>query len=152
MKYQIKAPDKDKIEDVVDLCAAHAKFEKSEYQRENKAERLVNDLWGDVPKLYCLVAEINDRYVGYITWMKQYSTWDAKEYLYMDCLYLDSASRGKGIGEALVDAMKAFGRKENIELVQWQTPDFNVRAIKFYKRIGAYSLSKERFFLPINKL
>ena len=150
MKYQIIKPVKDRIENIIDLCAAHAEFEKSDYARENKAKLLYKDLWSDHPKLFCLVAESNDRYVGYITWMKQYSTWDAKEYLYMDCLYLESDFRGFGIGEALIDHMKDFGKRENIDLVQWQTPDFNIRAIKFYYRIGASSKSKERFFLPIN--
>ena len=150
MEYQIIKPEKERIESIIDLCAAHAEFEKSEYRKENKASQLSVDLWGKHPKLFCLVAEVNDLYVGYITWMKQYSTWDAEEYLYMDCLFLDNAYRGFGIGEALIDQMKLFGKKENVGLVQWQTPDFNIRAIKFYKRIGASSKSKERFYLPIN--
>lgn len=151
MKYQIIKPEKERIESIIDLCAAHAEFEKSEYQRENKAYRLSVDLWGQDPKLFCLVAESKGHYVGYITWMKQYSTWDAEAYFYMDCLYLDSKYRGFGIGKALIDHMKMAGRKENVRLVQWQTPDFNIRAIKFYKRIGAISKPKERFFLAINQ-
>ncbi|MEM9548375.1 MAG: GNAT family N-acetyltransferase [Bacteroidota bacterium] len=67
----------------------------------------------------------------------------------MDCLYLFDAYRGFGIGEHLVNKMKDFGREKGIELIQWQTPDFNTRAIKFYKRIGAERKSKERFFLKI---
>ena len=35
-------------------------------------------------------------------------------------------------------------------LIQWQTPDFNKRAMKFYNRIGAKSKNKERFFLTID--
>jgi len=150
MNYRIVVPSREKIENIIDLCAAHAKFEECEYDREGKGQRLAKDIFGAEAKLYCLVAETNDQYIGYITWMKQYSTWDAREYLYMDCLYLEDDYRGLGIGEELVNHMKDYGRKENIDLVQWQTPDFNVRAIKFYKRIGATSLSKERFFLKID--
>jgi len=149
MEYRIVRPDIGKIENILDLCAGHAAFEKCEYDRTGKAERLSNDIFGKEPKLFCLVAKSDNRYIGYITWMKQYSTWDAKEYLYMDCLYLEDDCRGYGIGEELVNRMKDFGRDQNIDLVQWQTPDFNVRAIKFYKRIGAVSKSKERFFLTI---
>ena len=149
MDFKIIKPDVDRIEDIINLCVGHAAYEKSEYDRSGKAERLSSDLFGEEPKLYCLVAESENKYIGYITWMKQYSTWDAKEYLYMDCLYLEDGCRGYGIGEALVNRMKEFGREHNIDLVQWQTPDFNVRAIKFYKRIGATSKSKERFFLTI---
>jgi len=149
MEYYIIKPAVDRIDSVIDLCAAHAAYEESDYDSVGKADRLSFDLFSEFPKLYCLVAEVGGEYVGYITWMKQYSTWNAKEYLYMDCLYLEDGFRGFGIGEALVNRMKDYGRGENIDLVQWQTPDFNVRAIKFYKRIGATSLSKERFFLAI---
>jgi len=149
MEYRIVKPRKTRINNIIDLCEAHAAFEKCEYNRENKAISLGQDLFGDNPKLICLVAEVDGKYVGYITWMKQYSTWDAKEYLYMDCLYLEEEYRSFGIGEALVNGMKEYGRSHKIDLVQWQTPDFNIRAIKFYKRIGATSKSKERFFLTI---
>lgn len=152
MKYQILNPEKEKIENIIDLCAAHAAFEKSEFQRDNLAIRLESGLWGKYPKLFCLVVEVDEKYVGYITWMKQYSTWTGKEYIYMDCLYLESNFRGLGIGEALINRMKEFAKKENIGHIQWQTPDFNIRAISFYNRIGAISKSKERFFLTINNL
>ena len=33
--------------------------------------------------------------------------------------------------------------------IQWQTPEFNKRAIKFYDRIGAQSKSKMRYFLDV---
>ena len=150
IQFEIKRPSKARIDDIIELCAAHAEFEQSDYSKEGKAQSLKNDLFSEKPKLFCLVAIVGQKYVGYITWMKQYSTWDAEEYLYMDCLFLDDTCRGYGIGEALVEAMKSFGRSEDIHLIQWQTPDFNERAIKFYRRIGAFSKSKERFFLPIN--
>jgi GNAT superfamily N-acetyltransferase len=149
MHYTVTEPTREKIESLLDLCAAHAAFEASDYKREKKAERLAIDLFGENRKLYCLVVEADGYYIGYITWMKQYSTWDAKAYLYMDCLYLDDQYRGFGIGAELINHLKAFGRKEGIDLIQWQTPKFNVRAIKFYKRIGARNKSKERFFLDV---
>jgi GNAT superfamily N-acetyltransferase len=135
---------------LVSLCAAHASFEKCEYDSKGKQKRLSKDIFSNQPKLQCRVAVVDGDYVGYITWMKQYSTWNAKEYLYMDCLFLDDNFRSLGIGVALVNEMKNFGKENDITSIQWQTPDFNERAIKFYKRIGANSLPKERFFLDIN--
>ena len=149
MKYRIIKPEKDQINQIIDLCALHAAYENSEYERYGKAEKLSISLFCESPKLQSRVAEIEGKYIGYIVWMKQYSTWDASEYYYMDCLFLDENYRGNGIGEALVNRMKKEANDENITMVQWQTPDFNERAIKFYRRIGATSLSKERFFLEM---
>ena len=149
MEYRILTPLRTRINEIIALCHAHAEYEQSSYVKANKMELLSRDMWTQPPKLHCLVAESEGKYIGYITWMVQYSTWDAAEYLYMDCLYVEEEFRGLGIGEELVKFMKEFGQKKNIELVQWQTPTFNDRAMKFYKRMGAESKSKERFFLKI---
>jgi len=151
MKTQLEirfAKPKD-IEQIIELCEAHAKYEQTEYYKENKAERLIKDLFGNSKKLYCLVVERNDRLIGYATYMKQYATWNAHEYIYMDCLFMKESARGLGLGERLVHKIQEEGAKLGCNLIQWQTPDFNTRAIKFYKRIGANSKNKERFFLEI---
>ena len=81
--------------------------------------------------------------------MKQFSTWDANFYIYMDCLFLTEESRGYGIGEKMMNVIKEEAEKLNCNLIQWQTPDFNTRAIKFYDRIGGISKTKERYFLKV---
>ena len=81
--------------------------------------------------------------------MKQFSTWDSDFYIYMDCLFLMEESRGFGIGEKLIAKIKQEGQNIKCNHIQWQTPDFNVRAIKFYNRTGAMSKTKKRFFLEI---
>jgi len=143
----IRLANKTDIQQIIDLCEAHAIFEKSEYVKKGKAEHLAIDLFAKTPKLYCLVVESQDRLIGYATFMKQYATWNACEYIYMDCLFIDESARGLGIGEDLIKRIQQEGKMLGCKLIQWQTPNFNTRAIKFYKRIGATSKSKERFFL-----
>ena len=147
-KHTTRFAKPEEINRIIELCAAHAAFERTEYDAAGKAKQLAKDLFSASPKLYCLVAENKSgEIVGYATYMKQYATWDAGEYIYMDCLFVDESHRCQGIGEHLVNRIKAEGKKLNCSLIQWQTPAFNTRAIKFYKRIGAYGKSKERFFL-----
>ena len=135
------------MDQIVQLCKGHAAYEKSAYSEEGKKELLTKSIFQENPPLYCLVAAQDNYLLGYLTYMKQFSTWDANYYVYMDCLFMLEAARGFGIGEKLVNRMKEESRKQNCQLIQWQTPDFNERAIKFYKRIGATSKSKERFYL-----
>lgn len=139
------------IEQIVALCALHAKYEKAEYTKSNKAKRLSKDLFANNPKLYCLVVEKNNELIAYATYMTQYATWDATAYIYMDCLYVKELFRSQGIGEQLILKIKDQGLKLGCTLIQWQTPSFNTRAIKFYKRLGATFKNKERFFLNIKK-
>lgn len=135
---------------LVDLCEKHANFEKSDYNSQNKIKLLNNAIFKEIPDLYCLVVESDNNLIGYATYIKQYSTWDASSYIYMDCLFLTDESRGFGLGEKLIDQIKKEALNLNCSLIQWQTPDFNKRAMKFYNRIGAESKDKKRYFLEIN--
>ena len=147
MKHLIRFATPPDITVIVPLCAAHAQYEKADYHPSGKIAQLTADLFSDLPKLYMLVVEMNQQLVGYASYMKQYATWDAAEYLYMDCLYLTEETRGQGIGEQLIRRIQEEAQALNCTHVQWQTPDFNDRAIKFYKRIGATEKVKIRFFL-----
>jgi len=147
VKAHIRSATSNDIEEIIRLSADHAAFEKCEYSPQGKSAKLSNALFGKSPKLYCLVAENDDGIIGYASYMLQYSTWDAEEYIYMDCLYLDELCRGQNIGEQFINEIKSFGRAQGISHIQWQTPEFNTRAIKFYNRLGSTSKSKERFFL-----
>ncbi len=135
------------VSEIIELCKLHAAYEKAEYNTSGKKEKLSASLFSDTPALFCLVVESDKNILGYATYMKQYSTWDACFYIYMDCLFIKEAYRGNRLGEKLVARIKEEAKLLNCDLIQWQTPEFNTRAIKFYYRIGATSKSKERFFL-----
>lgn len=135
------------LDKIVELCHQHALYERSEYDKTGKLDKLKSHLFSDQPGLICLMAEVNNGVVGYASYIKQFATWDADFYIYMDCLFLNETSRGYGIGEQIMDRIKEESQKMGCNRIQWQTPDFNTGAIRFYKRIGAISKSKERFFL-----
>jgi len=142
------AEEKD-MNQIIELCRAHAIFEKSDYDDENKKEQLSKQLFQANDIVKCLVVEEEDELIGYATFMKQFSTWDADFYLYLDCLYLKEKSRGKGLGRMLMNEVRKYAKEENCIIIQWQTPDFNDSAIAFYNRIGAKSKAKERFFWEV---
>lgn len=146
---KIRFAQKKDLSDLVHLCKLHAAFEKSEYGTERKKELLDSHLFSNNPSIFCLVVEKANSLMGYATYMKQFSTWDANHYIYMDCLFMTEESRGFGIGEKLIDRIKKEAQKLDCSLIQWQTPDFNKRAMKFYERIGAIGKSKERYFLKV---
>ena len=146
----IRFIQKSDLKELVNLCKLHAIFEESEYDSTDKAWKLNKHLFSDNPITYCLVVEQEEELIGYATYTKQFSTWDASFYVYMDCLFLKEEARGNGIGESLVNHIKIEATKLSCNLIQWQTPSFNKRAIKFYNRIGGVSKSKERYFLKTN--
>ncbi|MCR9155328.1 MAG: GNAT family N-acetyltransferase [Bacteroidetes bacterium] len=148
-KYQIRPIKSSDLPELIELCRLHAEFEKSDYKGDHKAEALAKHLFAESPSLYGLVIEGESKLLGYSTFMPQFATWDAEFYLYMDCLYIRAEARSKGIGEALIARIKMEAVSLNCKTIQWQTPAFNKRAMKFYERLGAYGKDKVRYFLDV---
>ena len=144
----IRLVKREDIQQLVVLCAAHAAYEKTDYDPSYKEKLLLEHLFPLNETIKCIVVEQNGRLLGYSTVLKQFSTWDANYYLHMDCLYLKEEARSKGLGKLVMEEIKKYALKECCNL-QWQTPKFNTNAIRFYKAIGAEHKTKERFFWNI---
>lgn len=142
------------IEALVLLCADHARYERAEYRPEGKADSLRRALFTEPAKLAAWVAKIDGRLAGYTSATIEFSTWLAGEYAHMDCLFVVEEYRGHGVGAALLAKIVQFARDQGVDQVQWQTPEWNERARKFYRREGAKERSKVRFTLDFsgNKL
>ena len=149
MEYSIRNCEIADLPKLAVLCQKHAEFEQADYDPEGKEEGLKKELFNDNPKLFCLVVVSKTEIVGYVTYTFSYSTWSAGDYIYMDCLFLEESARNFGIGEVLINALKEIGKEKNCVNMQWRTPQFNERAIKFYERIGAKVKDKVCFFLDL---
>jgi ribosomal protein S18 acetylase RimI-like enzyme len=149
MEYIIRDCEEGDSSALIELCQKHAEFERASYSPEGKEELLRNALFSKDKRLFCLVVEVDTLLVGYTTYTFDFSTWDAGQFLYMDCLYLEPDIRSFGIGEKLIDKLKEIAKLQNCVNVQWQTPQFNERAVKFYERHGAAGKEKVRFTLKL---
>lgn len=147
--YIIRTATSGDVDAIARLMVAHALYEKSIIEEEGLATKFEKHLAKPETGLRCLVVEHKQQLVGYTTFIKQFSTWDADFYIYLDCLYLDDSMRGRGIGQELMDQIREYAQAEGCSQIQWQTPDFNTGAIKFYKRLGATAKAKERFFWEV---
>ncbi|MFI5668457.1 GNAT family N-acetyltransferase [Streptomyces sp. NPDC051704] len=117
---------------LVELVHEHAAYEKS------------------APRLWVLPAEAPDGSVaGYAACSAEFAVWDARRHLHMDCLHLAEEARGQGLGAALMEGVADLARKLDLDRVQWQTPDWNEGAIRFYHRLGAAGAPKRRHTLPV---
>ncbi|MEU8134775.1 GNAT family N-acetyltransferase [Streptodolium elevatio] len=137
---------------IVELMREHTAYEKAAPPTADVADRLGPLLFGTAapPRLHCVVAELaGGEVVGYATCAAEMSTWDAREYLHMDCLFLRDGSRGHGLGRQLLDAVVAVARELGLTEVQWQTPVWNEGAVRFYNRLGGGAKEKLRYTLPV---
>ncbi|MFI6151822.1 GNAT family N-acetyltransferase [Kitasatospora sp. NPDC051170] len=131
------------------LCAAHAAFERADPVPEDLATRLAPALFSPHPRAWCLVVDHAGELTGYATYSREFSTWQGADHVHLDCLFVTEPHRRAGWGRALLDAVQdAAASAHGITHLQWQTPDWNTDAIRFYRRTGARALPKVRFSLP----
>ncbi|WP_030162880.1 GNAT family N-acetyltransferase [Streptomyces sp. NRRL S-244] len=146
----VRAARPEDLPRLVELVHEHVAYEKSAPRPPDLADRLGPQLFADGARLWVLLAEAPDGSVaGYAACSAEFAFWDARHYLHMDCLYLAEEARGHGLGAALMDGVAELARGLGLDQVQWQTPDWNEGAIRFYDRLGAAGAPKRRYALSV---
>jgi GNAT superfamily N-acetyltransferase len=98
-------------------------------------------LGGDAPRAWCLLAELDGRDVGYLSWTRPYGIWRGGDYLNLDDLYVDEAARGRGVGEALMRRFAGIAVAQDLP-ARWEVKPDNEAARRFYARLGADQADK----------
>jgi GNAT superfamily N-acetyltransferase len=133
---------------LLELCEEHAAFEHASFDPSDATLALIGAMSGPSPRLWCWIAEMNG-FAGYASATVDFSTWRAREFMHMDCLYVREGYRGSGIGSQLFDAIRNEAMRRGIDELQWQTPEWNSNAATFYQRLGAWETRKRRYRLSI---
>lgn len=124
---------------------ALARYEKLERQLDTDPERLREHLFGDPPACAALIAEADGEPVGFALYFPKYSTFQTAPTLHLEDLFVLPEHRGGGHGEALLRAVAREARRRGCRHLDWVVLDWNVRAIGFYRRLGARVLVDWRF-------
>lgn len=132
---------------LVALCAEHARYERASYDPSTKIGLLQRALFAKPVRLFAWLAWKDQMPIGYATATVEFSTWAACNYLHMDCLFVQERARGNAVGAKLLHAVIEKARVLGLRELQWQTPDWNLDAIRFYARHGASAKPKQRFVL-----
>jgi len=146
MEYCIRVAAGKDQEPILFLMKEHALFEGHELELSKQHQQLGNL---DTLPVTIFVVESNNKLHGYMSMIKQFSTWDMDWYLYLDCLYLTEETRRQGIGLKLMQELKVFAKENMINTIQWQTPKDNFTAIAFYQKLNAVNKEKQRFFWAV---
>jgi GNAT superfamily N-acetyltransferase len=70
-------------------------------------------------------------------WFFNYSTWQARNGLYLEDLYVTPSARGFGAGKALLQRLAQIALENGCGRFEWSVLDWNEPAIKVYDAIGA---------------
>ncbi|MGI9402550.1 MAG: GNAT family N-acetyltransferase [Rhizobiaceae bacterium] len=90
---------------------------------------------GDGP--FCLVAELESgKLCGLAHYLYHPSTWSKEPRCYLNDLFTENSARGRGVGQALIEAVYAAADEKGSAQVYWLTQDFNHAARGLYDKVA----------------
>lgn len=99
-------------------------------------------LFGDNPRAFADIAEIDGQPVGFALWFYNYSTFLGRHGIYLEDLFVGPAARGAGAGKALLANLAKRCVAEGLGRLEWSVLDWNAPSIAFYDSLDAASMNE----------
>ncbi|MBL19027.1 MAG: GNAT family N-acetyltransferase [Flavobacteriaceae bacterium] len=136
----IRAATKSDVPAILGLIQELATFEREPDAVAVTEAELLQDGFGENPAFGCFVATNESKVVGIALYYPCYSTWKGKSW-HLEDLIVTEPHRGKGIGFALLKKFISFAYNTGVRRIQWVVLNWNTRAINFYEKQGAKTMS-----------
>jgi GNAT superfamily N-acetyltransferase len=122
---------------IIELDRELARFEKLPPPDDTEAARLLVWIF-ESKRLEAFVAELDGRVEGIALFYEGLGSFRAKPFLYLEDLVVSERARSRGVGEALMAALAREVISRGALRLEWAVLDWNVRAMRFYDRLGAH--------------
>ena len=130
-----------------------ARYENAESEVVATIDDINATICSDNATTHALICEFNGSPIGFAVYFFNYSTWQGKNGLYLEDLYVTPEARGLGAGKALFKALAKIAQEKCCGRFEWSVLDWNKPAIDFYESIGAkpksewigYRLTQDQF-------
>jgi len=137
MTFEIRDATPDDAATILGFITDLAIFEKAEDQVEATVESLTTSLFGADAVTGAVILEADGVAAGFAIWFQNYSTWQARNGLYLEDLYIGPDHRGSGAGRLLLRHLARIAVSKGCGRFEWSVLDWNAPAIRLYDAIGA---------------
>lgn len=142
--FTLRPATRDDVGDIHRLIVALATYEREPEAVVATEADLLRDGFGADPKFRVLLAQRQERVVGFAFYFFAYSTWEGRPVLFLEDLFVEPAERGRGMGLALMKRLARIAIENDCTRFHWQVLDWNAPAIGFYESLGARILKDWR--------
>jgi GNAT superfamily N-acetyltransferase len=149
MTLSIRPAEPGDADQLLMLVRDHARFE---HAKATIAPADLARLLASPTPVRLTVAEDQGVLLGYTAVTFDYSLWRGRLWAHLDCLFVRATDRNQGTGKRLLAQALAQALAAGADRLEWQTPDWNEAAIRFYGREGAACEAKKRFHLPTGSI
>jgi len=137
MNFTIRDATPDDAETILRFITDLAIFEKAEHQVEATVDSLRQSLFGAGAVTGAAIIEADGNPAGFAIWFFNYSTWQAKNGLYLEDLYIGPEYRGSGAGRLMLRHLARLAVEKGCGRFEWSVLDWNAPAIRVYQAVGA---------------
>ena len=116
-----------------------ASYERLSDQLRATEQTLSSALFGEHAVAHALIAERSSQAAGYALFFATFSTFLAREGVWLEDLFVRPSHRKAGVGTALLAAVAARAAAQGGRL-EWAALDWNELALGFYRRLGARTM------------
>lgn len=114
-----------------------ARYERAEDAVEATEESIRHSIFGEGATAHGLIAELGGQAIGSAIYFFNYSTWQGRNGLYLEDLYVVPEKRGMGAGKALLKCLARIAVESDCGRFEWSVLDWNEPSIRVYEAIGA---------------
>jgi GNAT superfamily N-acetyltransferase len=125
------------VDAIFELIMGLAAYEKLTDKVTGNSDLLRSHLFGARAYAESIVAELDDRIVGYGLFFHTYSTFLTQPGLHLEDVSVHPEYRRQGIGKALMIAVAKIAFDRGCGRLEWSVLDWNQPAIEFYQSLGA---------------
>jgi GNAT superfamily N-acetyltransferase len=122
---------------VADFVRKLAEYENLSHEAVGTVADFEAALFGPNPRVFADIAAWDGIPVGFALWFYTFSTFQARHGIFLEDLYVEPETRGRGIGKALIAHLARRCIAEGLPRLDWQVLDWNAPSIAFYDKIGA---------------
>jgi GNAT superfamily N-acetyltransferase len=135
---EIRPARTEEIEEMLPLIRAYCEFYETQ-PNDDGLRKMFETLINDPSQGAVFIARDEGKAVGFATLDWKWSSLKAGRIGYLEDLFVDPETRGKGIADALIEVCADRCRELGMPAMEWLTAPDNHRAQKVYDRTGADS-------------
>jgi GNAT superfamily N-acetyltransferase len=137
LSLSIRFAERDDLTLIAQFIRDLAEYERLAHEVRFDVAVLGDRLFGARPYAEVLIGEIDDVPQGFALFFHNFSTFEGKQGIYLEDLFVHPDARGSGLGKALLARLAALAVERDCARLEWSVLDWNDPAIRFYQSVGA---------------
>ncbi|HCV37670.1 GNAT family N-acetyltransferase [Pseudomonas vlassakiae] len=114
-----------------------ADYERARHQVVATLADIEQSLFDEGSTVHSLICERGGQAIGFAVYFYSYSTWQGRNGIYLEDLYITPEQRGGGAGRDVLRHIAREAVAKGCGRFEWSVLDWNEPAIGFYQSLGA---------------